>query len=77
MDTHKQTLILVESSRFYQVVTHGDEAGFEVVSIHDSGSLLQSARDKRNQEKRRGEERGRMGEARIAEEVKRRIKFEQ
>ena len=29
-------LMLEECSWFYQVVTNGDKAGFEVFSIHDS-----------------------------------------
>lgn len=57
---YTQTLILVESSRFYQVVTHGDEAGFEVVSIHDSCSLLQGQRET-NGTRRRGERQDRRG----------------
>lgn len=36
--------MLDECSRLYQIVTHGDKAGFEVFSIHDSCSLLQGQR---------------------------------
>lgn len=46
--------ILEGRSWLYQVVTHGDKAGFEVFSIHDPCSLLQGQRWT-NQTRRRRE----------------------
>lgn len=58
--THKQMVILENCTWLYQVVTHGDKAGFEVFRVHDSCSLLQDVSEgKQNQaEKRETEKEG-------------------
>lgn len=62
--THKQMFILEDCTWLYQVVTHGDKAGFEVFSVHDSCSLLQDI--SQGKTKPGGEERNRKGSAVIA-----------
>lgn len=53
-------VILENCTLLYQVVTHGDKAGFEVFRVHDSCSLLQDVSEgKQNQaEKRETEKEG-------------------
>lgn len=62
--THKQMVILENCTWLYQVVTHGDKAGFEVFRVHDSCSLLQDVSEGKT--KPGGKERNREGGAGIA-----------
>lgn len=62
--THKQMVILENCTWLYQVVTHGDKAGFEVFRVHDSCSLLQDVSEGKT--KPGGKETNREGGAGIA-----------